>query len=126
MKVRATLAVAAVALAIFVAMIFWLVPRGGVTAIVKNTGTTPLSSAIVAVTGKTYGIGDIPPNRSASVVVRPQGDSRMTIEYRDAAGTQYSLPVDCYLESGFRGSITVDVSGNKIAKVDHHTRVGPY
>ncbi len=100
--------------------------QSGVTATVKNTGSSTLDGVVVIVTGKTYSAGNIQPGQSASVVVNPQSESRLVIEYSDPTGNQHSLPVDCYFESGYRGSITVEVSGNQIAKVDNHIRIGPY
>ena len=98
----------------------------GVTATVKNSGSSPLVGVDVIVTGNTYNAGNIPPGQSVSIVVKPQGESHLVIEYSDPTGHPHSLPVDCYFESGYRGSITVEVTGNQIAKVDDQIRIGPY
>lgn len=100
--------------------------QSGVTATVKNSGSSPLNGVVVIVTGKTYSAGNIQPGQSVSVVVNPQGASQLTIEYSDPTGIQHSLPVDCYFESGYSGSITVEVSTNQITKVDDQIRSVPY
>jgi hypothetical protein len=94
-----------------------LMPRG-VEAVLRNADATTMRDVRIVVTGRSYALGDVPPGRVRSIRVRPAGESSLTIEYADATGTR-SVRVDCYMEAGYSGSITVDVAnGAVVRKVD--------
>ena len=89
-------------------------PRG-VKAIVRNADSATMRDVEVVVTGRTYALGDIQPNKIRSVRVNPTGESNIKIRYTDVSGTSRTVVVDCYVEDGTSGSISVDVANGAVA-----------
>jgi hypothetical protein len=112
------------AIAVLAVGAFLLWPRG-VKAVVRNAGTAAMQDVHVVVTGHTYTLGDIQPKEIRSVRVKPTGESRITIRYTDASGTSKHVDVDCYIESGYAGSISVDVANGAVTRQADSIRVGP-
>ena len=96
---------------------------GGVEAVIRNTGRARMRDIRVIVTGHSYAIGDLAPGQSRSVRVNPDGESHIVLTYTDASGVGQRLTVDCYFESGYSGSITVEVAEGTIAKVDDRIEI---
>jgi hypothetical protein len=97
---------------------FLLRPRG-VKAVVRNVGTNAMQDVRVIVTGRSYSVDDIQPGESRMVRVQPTGESSITLRYRDSNSGANSVHVDCYIEPGYSGSISVDVAnGAVIRKTD--------
>ena len=83
---------------------------------VQNTGSAPMQSVVLHVTGKSYSIGDIFAGGSASATVEPTGESGLEIEFIDAYGTIKRLNAGGYFESGYRGTIQVSIKDGTIVK----------
>jgi hypothetical protein len=108
------IAIAVVVTAISVTC-FW--PRN-VKVVVTNTGTTSMQNVTVLLTGSSYSLGTIAPGQSASVRVRPVGESTIKLQYTDSAGA-HTLDADSYIEAGYRGRLELDVANGAIVrKVD--------
>ena len=87
-----------------------------VEAVIQNHGPYEMENVIVRVTGNQYQLGRIGKGSRALAQVRAKGDSDIKISY-DRSDKAYSLIVDCYLESGYSGSIEVEIENDRIAKV---------
>lgn len=97
----------------------------GVETVVRNSSPAPMRDVRVVVTGGSYRIGDIPPGESRSVRVKPSGDSSVRLEYTDAGGAR-SVDLDCYIEAGYSGGISVDVANGAVVRKSEAIRPGPY
>lgn len=106
----------AVLIAIGVALVFL---NRGVVVTVRNVSTQPLSGVVVHVTGNSYALGDIQAGDHRSVRVSPVGESHIEIEH--AKGR---LVVNTYFESGYRGSVSVEVTETEIKRVQDDIRIG--
>jgi hypothetical protein len=95
------------------AVLLW--PRG-VKAVVRNAGDSTMRDVRVVVAGRAYTLGDIRPNEIRSARVNPAGESDITIVYTDGAGTPKNVRADCYIESGYSGSIRLDVAGGVVTR----------
>ena len=105
-----------------VGTLFW--PRG-VNTVVRNAGSTTMRNVHVLVTGRAYMLGDIQPNEVRSVHVKPVGESGITITYTDANDAPQIVDLGCYLESGYSGSISVDVANGAVTRKAESIRVTP-
>lgn len=92
----------------------------GVTVIVKNVGAEPLHSVVVHVTGGTYAVGDIGPGESRSATVQAAGESHVELEQAGAD----RLVVDCYIEKGYKGAVTAEITSKRVVRVTVATRAG--
>ncbi len=113
-----------IALTTFVAVLFtafiWLAP--GVTVAVRNSGATSLHDFHVHVTGRTYELGDISSGAIKKCKVRPNGESHVEISYRLTDGTMRRHTVDCYFESGYRGTVDAEIGDGGLIRASHHIR----
>ena len=102
---------------------FYIFLHSGVKVTIRNTGTVPLYSLSVHVTGKTYDLGDIAPKETKSVVVNPKGESHIEIEH-GKGDKRKVITTDCYLESGYKGKIVIDLDSEKALKIDNKIKIG--
>jgi hypothetical protein len=107
------------------ALILHLV-RTGVSVTVKNTGTKPIRSVVVHITGNAHELGDIAPGESVKGTVYPTGESGLYVEFNDTDGKQQRLDVDCYMEHDYRGMIQVAVKDGRIDQAGQRIDVRPY
>jgi hypothetical protein len=106
---------------------FLLWPRG-VKVVVANTGTTAMRDVRVAVTGNSYRLGDLRPGERRGVHVKPTGDSSITLQYTDegGGGDPQSVDLDCYIEAGYAGSVSVDMANGVVVRKADATRPSPW
>lgn len=90
--------------------------RSGIQFTVENSGTRPLKSVVLHVTGASSNLGDIAPGASATARVNPTGESHLEIEFTDADGQVQRLDAGGYFESGYRGTIRVSIKDGVIDK----------
>lgn len=107
-------------IAFLFAAFIWLAP--GVTVTVHNSGDTTLHDLRVHVTGQTYGLGDASGGAIKKCTVRPRGDSHVEISYRLADGTLMRHSVDCYFESGDRGTVDAEIGDGRLISSSHQIR----
>ncbi len=105
-----------------VLMFHWL--REGVRVTIRNTGTTPIRSVVLHVTGVAYPLGDIDSGSSAEATIRPHGESHLEIEFSDSDGKMQRLNAGGYFESGYRGTIQVSIRDGTIVDIKH--KITPY
>jgi hypothetical protein len=96
--------------------------RSGIQVTVENTGTSPLKSVELYVTGRSYELGDIAPEESATARVNPIGESELEVEFKDTDGQTQRLNAGGYFESGYRGSIQVEIKDGQIDKFEDNTK----
>lgn len=89
---------------------------------VENTGASPLKSVVLHVTGESYDIGDIAPGETATARVIPTGESELEVEFKDTDGQTQRLNAGGYFESGYRGSIRVEIKDGQIDKFEDNTK----
>jgi hypothetical protein len=97
--------------------------RPGIQVTVENTGTTPLKSVVLHVTGASYDLGHIAPGATATARVRSTGESSLDIEFTDADGKTQRLNAGGYFESGYRGTIRVEIKDGQIDKFEEDIKL---
>lgn len=113
-KQRSWLLVIPVIFLLIVVVAFQL--RTGIRVTVENTGTFPLKSVVLHVTGASYKLGDIAFGKSATARVNPTSESELVVEFKDTAGQTQRLNAGGYFESGYRGSIRLEIKDGQIDK----------
>ena len=88
--------------------------RGGVAFHLQNAGAQPMRQVVVHVRGRSYAVGDIAAGASASVTLHPRGESHIEL----AQPGRPRLVVDCYMDSGYTGSIHASATTERIVAVD--------
>lgn len=101
-------------------LVGWMVLqfRSGVRVTVQNTGTGPLRSVVLHVTGASYKLGDIAVGESATMRVKPTGESHLEIEFTDSDGNTQRLDAGGYFEPGYRGTIRVEIEDGRIDEIE--------
>lgn len=94
----------------------------GVEFTLTNLGANALRSVTVQVTGRSYGLGDIPPGASKTVKLNPTSESH--IELRLATGR--NLTIDCYIEPQYRGRINATVTSTAVVAVTDDVRAASF
>ena len=101
-----------------------LVASGGVSVVVQNKGLETISNVTVHVTGNSYLIGSLAPGQAQKIRVTPKGESHVEIEFVDIRHNQHRVVAECYFEKRhYKGTITVNIAGNKISRVDDKTEL---
>jgi hypothetical protein len=94
----------------------------GTNVILMNQSSDALHSVVVHVTGNSYSVGELEPDKAKSVKVNPTGESHIEIEHVGIDGTAKRLYADCYIEKGYGGSIEINMTADAITKLNHHRR----
>jgi len=90
----------AVFLLLLVAGLAFIFFRSGVHVTIQNTGSQPLRSIVLHVTGASYRLGDIAPGDTAEITVHPTGESHLEIEFTAPDGQTQRIDAGGYFESG--------------------------
>jgi len=106
-------------LAVLINLLLYL--NRGIEVVIHNVGADPLPSVIVHVTGNSYPIGDIAAGATMRVRVCAKGESHVELEHDKGR----KLVVGCYFESGYGGTITVDVTSEQVVRIDDKINIGP-
>lgn len=109
-------------LTVSVVLVFFLF-RSGIHVTVQNSGSQPLRSVALYVTGASYNLGDIAPGETATARIKPTGESHLEIEFIDADGQTQRLDAGGYFESGYRGTIRVEMKDGQIDKFEEDIKV---
>ena len=108
-------------IAILLTAFIWLAP--GVTVTVRNSGAASLQDLHVHVTGRSYALGDLSSGAIKQCTVHSNGESHVEISYRQKDGTKIRHTVDCYLESGSRGTIDAEFQDGDLLYVSQNIRM---
>ena len=111
-----------VLLVVLVVLVLFLF-RSGIHVSIQNTGSQPLRSVVLFVTGTSYNLGDIPPGATAHATVHPTGESHLEIEFTDADGQAKRLDAGGYFEPGYRGTIDISIKDGVIQKNEQQIRL---
>jgi hypothetical protein len=111
-----------VLLVVLVVLVLFLF-RSGIHVSIQNTGSQPLRSVVLFVTGTSYNLGDIPPGATAHATVHPTGESHLEIEFTDADGQAKRLDAGGYFEPGYRGTIDISIRDGVIQKNEQQIRL---
>lgn len=110
-----------IAMAVMIAAYFMAkTSASGVTFSLSNVGITAMESVTVQVIGRSYPLGDLAPGSSKSIKVDPTGESHIELVF---SGTR-RLTIDCYVESGYKGKITAEVTPEKVVSVKSDLKIG--
>lgn len=112
----ATTTCAAIVLAGFVLL------APGVTVTVHDAGTSPLVDLQVHVTGKSYDLADIASGSMKKCRVNPTSESHVEISYRLPDGKTELHSVDCYFESGYRGTVDAEIRDGELIRSSQQIR----
>lgn len=113
----AGLLVAAVAAMAAAVAAVW--PRG-VQVVVMNRGPAPLADVVVHVTGNSYQLGTLGVGESRTVPVQARGESHVELEFTYRTGERRRLNAGGYFESGYEGTIEVELEAGEIVRNEHH------
>ncbi|MBM4093701.1 MAG: hypothetical protein FJ276_30485 [Planctomycetes bacterium] len=86
----------------------------GIHVTVQNTGSTPLRSVVLFVTGNSYNLSDIPSGATADATVKCKGDSHLEIEFADDDKQTKRLDAGGFFQPGYRGTIRVSIKDGVI------------
>ena len=118
MKKNLLLCTLAIAVAIAAAVTACLsIPAKTVTFTASNVGTQAMHSVVVHITGNSYPIGDLAPGASTSVVPTPTADTHIELSLNGHP----RLTVDCYFSGGYTGSVSANVTADKVVSVENAT-----
>lgn len=96
-----------------------ILPSRGVSVIVQNKGPQAIHDVTVHVTGNSYDIGTLMPGQTQKVRVTAKGDSHVEITFTDPSQHEHRVVADCYFEArNYKGTISVDITGNQVSRVD--------
>jgi hypothetical protein len=101
-------------LLVFFGILLLLYLWPGIHVTIQNTGSAPMRSVVLHVTGRSYSLGDIPAGASATATVKATGESGLEIEFTDPNGKVQRLDAGGYFESGYRGTIHVSIKDGTI------------
>ena len=103
----------------------WLFGGGdNVTVTVVNRGAIPLHGVTVRVTGESYALGTLAPGERRETRVAPRGESNVEVDWGSPRGEAHHGVVDCYFESGYHGSVLVEIDGFAITRTENHIQIG--
>jgi len=77
------------------------------------------------VTGHSYALGDLAARATTSVWVHPTGDSGVEVSVTDQAGQVKRLPEFGYIEPGYRGWISADLTSVGVRHIDGRVELDP-
>ena len=100
-------------------------PRG-IQVTVTNRGPDALSDVVVHVTGNSYRLGTLGVGKSRTVAVDPQSESHVEVEFVGGSGARSRLNAGGYFESGYEGTIEVDLEAGVIVRNEHRIRTSPF
>ena len=84
--------------------------RRGVEVRLSNVEPAPLRSVTVTVTGDSVVIGELAPGATASVWVKPTAECHVEVSYAAATGDVKHVAVGDFVEPGFGGWISADLT----------------
>ena len=92
--------------------------QSGVRVTIQNTGSSALKSVVLHVTGASYKLRDIAVGESVTMRVDPISESHLEVEFTHIDGQVQRLNAGGYFESGYRGTIRVEIKDSQIDKFD--------
>lgn len=95
----------------------------GVEIRLHNSDTIALRSVEVAVTGKSYPVGDLAPGETASVWVDPTSESAVEISFATADREPKHVSVPSYIEPGYSGWIAIHLAAAEVREVENHVEL---
>jgi len=87
--------------------------RRGVEVRLRNVENIPLRSVTVAIRGDSYAVGDLAPGATASVWVKPTSECTVEVSYASARGEVKPAPLGDYIEPGYGGWISADLTATE-------------
>lgn len=85
---------------------------------VNNVGSETLSSVEILTSDGRYLLGDIRPNGTTSVFIRPLLDTNLVI----VSGTK-ETEIDTFMRRGYVGEITIDLARHKVTRVQDNIHI---
>lgn len=113
---------ACIALLLVVGLIVKLF-RTGIHVTIRNTGSQPLRSVVLFVTGNSYNLDEIPSGGTAHATVHPASGSHLETEFTDPTDKTERLDAGGYFEPGYRGTIEISIKDGVIEKNEQQIRL---
>jgi hypothetical protein len=95
----------------------------GVEIRLHNVERSTLRSLKVSVTGNSYPVGDLDPGATTSVWVKPTSESGVDVSFVTSAGQVTQVPVHGYIEPGYSGWISADLTTVGARNVEDHVEL---
>jgi hypothetical protein len=97
--------------------------KSGVRVTIQNTGSSALKLVVLHVTGASYKLGDIAVGESVTMRVDPTSESHLEVEFTDIDGQVQRVNGGGYFESGYRGTIRVEIKDGQIDKFEEDIKL---
>jgi len=97
--------------------------HSGLHVVIQNTGSQPLRSVVLHVTGASYSLGDILPGATAHATVHPASESHLEIDFTDPTNKTERLDAGGYFEPGYRGTIDISIKDGVIEMNEQDIRL---
>lgn len=82
-----------------------------------------MKTVTLHVTGASYELGDLAAGKSKTKTVKPKGESSLEVQFTDSAGRKHRIDAGGYFESGYRGSVRVEIKEGQIDRFEDKTRL---
>jgi hypothetical protein len=130
LRLRRYLAIVAIVASIVLLLAFLLLAflawdsSKGIHVIIVNNSDRTLENVQVVFRGGNIALGQMPNGASRSVVVQPEGESSVVVNYREDNGQSFSHDADVYIESwGYEGSLTMTIEPHGDVRVLNEIRM---
>ena len=87
---------------------------------VNNRDAAPLRDVMVLTSRGSFPMGSVASKTVRAVRVEVPGKSGLELKYKDKAGEEKALTIDCYLDLDSRGTVEAEVKAGKIVRVTNN------
>ncbi len=98
----------------------------GLRVSVANRTTGQLSGVELVYSGGSVSVGGLASGETRTVAVAPRGESDLTIRFIEATGREHEQKIDVYLETGYRGHLTVTIQSDFRVRSTGDVHAGPF
>ncbi len=116
-RMMSAVAIVALVLGFLVRFLGWFLDPH-ITVMVFNQAHFTLSDVSISYSGGDRTAARIVPGGMATADIRSQGESDMTLSYRDSKGVLRTWEGDVFIESGYRGRLEFHVRDEGVTRVD--------
>lgn len=85
---------------------------GGVTVVLRNTGSTIVIDVRLAFSGGNKDLSELKPKHSQLFEINPAWESGIILSFADHRGKPYKYNIEIYIERNYRGKIDILIDGD--------------
>lgn len=85
---------------------------------VRNLDDRALIAVSIHLAGRSYSLGDIPPNGQVEVTVFARSETHIEIEFTGPDGGRKRLDAGGYIEPGYRGTIIIKLNSREVIGIE--------